>query len=345
MVKGRRPERGNIVALLGAGYRSRMSAVRHASFAPHVAPDTRLLLLGSLPGARSLAEQQYYAHPTNQFWRLLGEVIGQPLAALPYDDRLTVLREAKVGLWDVIRSAERHTSSDSLIREAEAHDLAALMADLPDLRMIAFNGGKAAAIGRRQLPVLEGVALVDLPVGVAIESTPVPLSRASDLQQTAEEVRSFGVRCLTFEADVRDRDAVVSAVDETVAEFGSVDYVAANAGIFSWSRIEDMPEPMWRDMIDVNLTGVFHTFHAVAGHLARQDFGRVVATASMAGRGGFAHLGPQQGGEVEARTGFQHEVDVPAQAQPAQGGPAVDLLDAMARSLKNGNWVKLPAVA
>src|SRR3546814_723493 len=140
-----------------------MVAVRHASFTPHVAPDTRLLILGSLPGARSLAERQYYAHPTNQFWRLLGEVVERPLATLPYDERLAALREAKVGLWDVIRSAERHTSSDSLIREAEAHDLAALIADLPDLRMVAFNGGKAAAIGRKQLPPLEGVAVVDLP--------------------------------------------------------------------------------------------------------------------------------------------------------------------------------------
>lgn len=140
-----------------------MPAVRHTSFAPHVAPDTRLLILGSLPGARSLAARQYYAHPTNQFWRLLGEVVGRPLADMPYDDRLVALREAKVGLWDVIRSAERHTSSDSHIREAEAHDLAALVAGLPDLRMIAFNGGKAAAIGRKQLPPTESVALVDLP--------------------------------------------------------------------------------------------------------------------------------------------------------------------------------------
>lgn len=140
-----------------------MPAVRHASFAPHVAPDTRLLILGSLPGARSLAERQYYAHPTNQFWRLLGEVVGRPLANMPYNDRLAALREAKVGLWDVIRSAERHTSSDSLIREAEAHDLAALISELPDLRMIAFNGGKAAAIGRKQLPLLDRIAVVDLP--------------------------------------------------------------------------------------------------------------------------------------------------------------------------------------
>lgn len=140
-----------------------MSPVRHASFAPHVAPDTRLLILGSLPGARSLAERQYYAHPTNQFWRLVGEVIGQPLAALPYDDRLVALRVARVGLWDVIRTAERHTSSDSHIRDAKAHDLVALAADLPHLRVIAFNGGKAAAIGRRQLPMLDGVDVIDLP--------------------------------------------------------------------------------------------------------------------------------------------------------------------------------------
>ena len=140
-----------------------MPPVRHASFAPHVAPDTRLLILGSLPGARSLAERRKYAHPTNQNSPLLAAAIDRPLATMTYDERLGALADAKIGLWDVIRSAERRTSSDSLIREAEAHDLAALIAALPDLRMIAFNGGKAAAIGRRQLPVLEGVALVDLP--------------------------------------------------------------------------------------------------------------------------------------------------------------------------------------
>ena len=137
--------------------------MRKRAFDPVVDADTRLLILGSLPGARSLAERQYYAHPTNQFWRLLGAVTGRPLADMPYDDRLVALRDAKVGLWDVIRSAARHMSSDSLIREAEAHDLSALIAGLPDLCMIAFNGGKAAAIGRKQLPSLDGVAIVDLP--------------------------------------------------------------------------------------------------------------------------------------------------------------------------------------
>jgi len=140
-----------------------MPPARHASFAPHVAPDARLLVLGSLPGARSLAERRYYAHPTNQFWRLLGAAIDRPLAALDYADRLAALAEARVGLWDVIRSAARRTSSDSDIREAETHDLSELVATLPDLRMIAFNGGKAAAIGRRQVGEPPGVALIDLP--------------------------------------------------------------------------------------------------------------------------------------------------------------------------------------
>lgn len=150
-----------------------MASTRHASFAPYVAPDTRLLILGSLPGARSLAERQYYAHPTNQFWRLLGAVIGRPLAALPYADRLAALREARIGLWDVIRTAERRTSSDSHIREAEPHDLAVLIATLPDLRMIAFNGGKASAIGRRQIAPLETIALAHLPSSSAANTTGV----------------------------------------------------------------------------------------------------------------------------------------------------------------------------
>ncbi|HMO74476.1 MAG TPA: DNA-deoxyinosine glycosylase [Sphingopyxis sp.] len=149
-----------------------MPTIRHASFAPHVAPDARLLILGSLPGARSLAERRYYAHPTNQFWRLVGAVIDRPLAGFDYDARLAALRDARVGLWDVIRSAERATSSDSLIREAEAHDLAALAATLPALRLIAFNGGKAAAIGRRQLAGAQTSAmLIDLPSSSAANTT------------------------------------------------------------------------------------------------------------------------------------------------------------------------------
>nr|WP_295659580.1 DNA-deoxyinosine glycosylase [Polymorphobacter sp.] len=124
---------------------------RHASFAPVVAVRTRVLILGSLPGVKSLAAGRYYAHPQNAFWRLTGSVIGVDLAALDYPDRLAALLEAGIGLWDVIATARRDGSLDGAIRDVESNDLAPLVASLPDLRLVAFNGQKAAAIGARLL--------------------------------------------------------------------------------------------------------------------------------------------------------------------------------------------------
>jgi hypoxanthine-DNA glycosylase len=137
---------------------------RAAAFAPVAGPGTRVLILGSLPGAASLRAGQYYAHPQNGFWRLIGAVIGSEIAALPYPERLAALEAAGVGLWDVVASAERPGSADAAIRDPEHADLARLVAGLPALRAVGFNGGTAARIGRRQLAALpDGPALVDLP--------------------------------------------------------------------------------------------------------------------------------------------------------------------------------------
>ena len=135
----------------------------HHCFAPVTRPDTRLIVLGSLPGARSLAEGRYYANPLNQFWRLIGGVIGRDLGPLGYEARLEVLLEAGIGLWDTIAAATREGSLDADIRLHEASDLDALRAAHPGLRALAFNGRKAAAIGRRQLADAAGIGLVDLP--------------------------------------------------------------------------------------------------------------------------------------------------------------------------------------
>lgn len=124
---------------------------------------TRVLVLGSLPDAASLAAGRYYAHPRNQFWVLAGAVIGQDdLPAHPYAERLARLRAAGIGLWDTIASAQRSGSLDSAIRAAEAAPLAALVAGLPALRCVAFNGARSAAVGRRSLAGTP-LALVDLP--------------------------------------------------------------------------------------------------------------------------------------------------------------------------------------
>jgi hypoxanthine-DNA glycosylase len=124
---------------------------RKQSFPPVVDPEVRLLVLGSLPGERSLAEQRYYAHPQNQFWPLMAAVTGRDLPALPYETRLAALLEAHIGLWDVVASAYRAGSTDAALADVEPHDIAALAATLPRLRAIAFNGGTALRHGMRQL--------------------------------------------------------------------------------------------------------------------------------------------------------------------------------------------------
>lgn len=127
-----------------------MTTRKHA-FPPIVDAQTRVLVLGSLPGERSLAEGRYYAHPQNQFWRLISAAIGRDIASLDYDARLAALLEARVGLWDVVASAERKGSLDATIREPEVRDVYALAQSLPQLRAIGFNGGTALKHGMRQL--------------------------------------------------------------------------------------------------------------------------------------------------------------------------------------------------
>ena len=140
---------------------------------PVTSPDANLLILGSLPGEASLKASQYYAHPQNAFWRLTGGVIGVDLAALSYPDRLEALKAAGVGLWDVIASADRKGSLDAAIRSAEAADLNRLVAGLPQLQAIAFNGGTAARLGRRILAPHPSIVLIDLPSSSPAHTRPL----------------------------------------------------------------------------------------------------------------------------------------------------------------------------
>jgi len=135
---------------------------RKRGFPPVVDPDVRLLVLGSLPGDASLAAAQYYGHPRNGFWRLIGAAIDHDLASLPYDERLAALLAAGVGLWDVHAEAVRPGSLDAAIKDAANNDLLGLVASLPRLRAVAFNGGTAAKAGERLLAG-SGLALVPLP--------------------------------------------------------------------------------------------------------------------------------------------------------------------------------------
>jgi hypoxanthine-DNA glycosylase len=133
------------------------------SMAPVGSDDAVLLILGSLPGEASLRAQHYYAHPQNQFWRLLGHALDEPLAALSYAARLDRLTARGIALWDVVGEARRRGSLDGALRGVHANPLAEFVESHPRLVAVAFNGQTAARIGRKALGERPRLALVDLP--------------------------------------------------------------------------------------------------------------------------------------------------------------------------------------
>ena len=111
-----------------------------AGLAPVIDADIRILILGSFPGAASLAAGQYYAHPRNLLWPILSALTGEALATLPYAERLPRLLAHGYGLWDVLGACERDGSLDSAIRKPAANDFARLRDLCPLLETVGFNG-------------------------------------------------------------------------------------------------------------------------------------------------------------------------------------------------------------
>jgi double-stranded uracil-DNA glycosylase len=132
-------------------------------FPPVAAPGARLLILGSLPGAMSLARQEYYAQPRNAFWPIMGTLVGAHPGSV-YTQRLERLTASGIALWDVCASGVRPGSLDSAIRPESvvANDFAAFFVTYPEIRSICFNGATAAALFARLVKV-EGLRRIVLP--------------------------------------------------------------------------------------------------------------------------------------------------------------------------------------
>jgi len=113
-------------------------------FDPIVFKDTKVLILGSFPSIQSFEKNFYYAHPRNQFWKILSELTGYP--ANTRDQRIWLLKEAKLGLWDMIRSCNRENSLDSSLEDEEVNDIAAFLEEHPSIDKVAFTGRKAQAL-------------------------------------------------------------------------------------------------------------------------------------------------------------------------------------------------------
>jgi SDR family mycofactocin-dependent oxidoreductase len=158
---------------------------------------------------------------------------------------------------------------------------------------VAFITGGARGQGRAHALALaaEGanVVIADAPRPMNLT---YPLGTEDDLRATAKEVEELGGLCLPIVLDVRDAAAVNAAIDETVSSLGSLDILVANAGVVSTGPLEEVTDETWHQLVDTNLTGVFHTLRAAIPVMRRQRFGRIVVTSSMGGRMGIPELGP-----------------------------------------------------
>jgi (+)-trans-carveol dehydrogenase len=157
---------------------------------------------------------------------------------------------------------------------------------------VAFITGAARGQGRSHAIRLaeEGADIIAVDICQQLDTVPYAMATPDDLAETVKRVEALDRRIVATQADVRDYGALKGALDAGVAELGRLDIVCANAGIFSFST-EELDEPMWKDMIDVNLTGVWHTTKAAVPHLVEGGRGgSIVLTSSTAGLMGFANF-------------------------------------------------------
>ena len=132
------------------------------SFAPIENSDAKILILGSMPGEASLKAGQYYAHPRNLFWRIMGELLNTP-ADLPYNKRVAALKSVRIALWDVLRSCRRKGSMDSNIDHGSLipNDLGAFFRCHPKITHVFFNGAKAEECYRKYAQPIAGTGRIE----------------------------------------------------------------------------------------------------------------------------------------------------------------------------------------
>jgi SDR family mycofactocin-dependent oxidoreductase len=157
---------------------------------------------------------------------------------------------------------------------------------------VAFITGAARGQGRSHAIRLaeEGADIIAVDICQQLDTVPYAMATPDDLAETVKQVEALDRRIVATQADVRDYGALKGALDAGVAELGRLDIVCANAGIFSFTT-EELDERMWKDMIDVNLTGVWHTTKAAVPHLVEGGRGgSIVLTSSTAGLMGFPNF-------------------------------------------------------
>ena len=158
---------------------------------------------------------------------------------------------------------------------------------------VAFVSGAARGQGRSHAIRLaqEGADIIAVDIEGQIDTVPYPMSTPADMEETVRQVEALDRRIIATKADVRDFDSIKAAVDDGVAQLGRLDIVSANAGIFSFGATDELDEQHWQDMLDVNLSGVWHVAKATIPHLKAAGGGSMILTSSDAGLKGMANIG------------------------------------------------------
>ena len=126
-----------------------------SSFLPAINNGCKILILGSMPGVKSLERQEYYAHPQNRFWKVMGKLCKEPgLAGFSYEGKLKSLLDKGFALWDVIKFCKRDGSLDSDITDEIPNDIRALLQEYKGIRVIFLNGNKAYSSFKKHFPDL-----------------------------------------------------------------------------------------------------------------------------------------------------------------------------------------------
>jgi (+)-trans-carveol dehydrogenase len=150
---------------------------------------------------------------------------------------------------------------------------------------VAFITGAARGQGRSHAIRLaqEGADIIAIDIAEQIKSVPFPMATPEDLAETVAQVEALDRRIIATKTDVRDYDGMKKAVDEGVAQLGRLDIVVANAGITGFGPVQELDAEAWRDMIDVDLTGVWHTAKVAIPHLIEHGGGSIILTSSARG--------------------------------------------------------------
>jgi hypoxanthine-DNA glycosylase len=133
------------------------------AFPPIIDNQTKILILGSMPGEQSLMQQQYYANQRNAFWKIMFDVFNSGEALINYQDKISLLQQNHVGLWDAFQSCEREGSLDSNIKNGVLNDFETLFKTHRHIKLILFNGGTSYNSLKRQVFVLGNIPYQIMP--------------------------------------------------------------------------------------------------------------------------------------------------------------------------------------